>query len=128
MTNNDDIVSDVQVHREGTLIKSDHYPVSFKLKSTIHHKPEHQPINILDYSKANYDDLNEFLYNFDFSPCYRSENVEFVWSFVKSILLQDIRRYIPTIKLKSNPHPNWFTSTLRHQLKCIHTLKRRYVL
>ena len=35
ITNNDDIISDVQVHSEGTFIKSDHYLVSFKLKSIL---------------------------------------------------------------------------------------------
>ena len=32
LTNNEDIISDVQVHSKGTFIKSDHYLVSFKLK------------------------------------------------------------------------------------------------
>ena len=58
ITNNDDIISDVQVHSEDTLtIKSDHYPVNLKLESLIHYKPEYQTINTLDYSKANYNDL-----------------------------------------------------------------------
>ena len=126
ITNNDDIISDVQVHSEGTFIKSDHYLVSFKLKSILNHKPDSCPITILDYSKANYDGLNQFLSSTDYSTCYQSENVEFVWSFVKSLLLQGIRRFIPTIKLKTTAHPKWFTPALRHQLKCIQTLKRRY--
>ena len=87
ITNNDDIISDIQVHSEGTLIKSDHYPVSFKLKSILNHKSDSCPITILDYSKANYDGLNQFLSSIDYSICYQSENVEFVWSFVKSVLL-----------------------------------------
>ena len=126
LTNNEDIISDVQVHSEGTFIKSDHYLVSFKLKSILNHKPDSCPITILDYSKANYDGLNQFLSSIDYSTCYQSENVEFVWSFVKSLLLQGIRRFIPTIKLKTTAHPKWFTPALRHQLKCIQTLKRRY--
>ena len=127
ITNNDDIISDIQVHSEGTLtIKSDHYPVTFNLKSILNQKSDYRPINILDYSKANFDGLNEFLSSIDFSSCYQSEDVDFVWSFVKSVLLQGIRRFIPTIKSKSNPLPKWFTPILHHQLKCIHTLRRRY--
>jgi len=62
ITNNEDIISEVQVHNKGTLIKSDHFLVSFNLKSfLLHHNSKHQPINILDYSKANYNGLNEFL-------------------------------------------------------------------
>ena len=49
-----------------------------------------------------------------------------MWSFVKSLLLQGIRRFIPTIKLKTTAHPKCFIPALRHQLKCIQTLKRRY--
>ena len=126
ITNNDDIISDVQVHSEGTFIKSDYYLVSFKLKSILNHKPDSCPITILDYSKANYNGLNQFLSSIDYSTCYQSENVEFVWSFVKALLLQGIRRFIPTIKLKTTAHPKWFTPALRHQVKCIQTLKRRY--
>ena len=105
ITNNEDIIYDVQVHSEGTFIKSDHYLVSFKLKSILNHKPDSCPITILDYFKANYDGLNQFLSSIDYSTCYQSENVEFVWSFVKSLLLQGIRRFIPTIKLKTTAHP-----------------------
>jgi len=52
--------------------------------------------------------------------------LELVWSYIKSILLQGIRRFILSIKLKINPHPKWFMPTLQHQLKCIHTFRKRY--
>jgi len=42
ITNNEDIISEVQVHNEGTLIKSDHFPVSFNFKSSLlHHNSKH---------------------------------------------------------------------------------------
>ena len=36
--------------------------------------------------KGDYEGLNDFLNNVDFSTCYQSNNVEFIWSFIKSTL------------------------------------------
>ncbi len=34
--------------------------------------------------------------------------------------------YVPKFKILSKPHPKWFSSTVRHQLKCTHTLLRTF--
>ena len=95
-----------QIYSEGTCtlcIRSDRHPVSFK----------HDPIRIFDYSKGDCEGLNEFLSN-NFSICYQSENVEFIWYFIKSVLLDEVKKFIPSIILKSNSYPKWFTPNMRH--------------
>ena len=44
-------------------------------------------INLYDYSKADFDSINEYLSHVDFSPCFNSSDVEFVWALIKDILL-----------------------------------------
>ena len=70
--------------------------------------------------------MNDFLYSIDFTTYYNLDNVESAWQFIKSALLDAAKRFIPTFSLKHNSLPKWFTSNLRHRLKCIHTLRRRY--
>ena len=130
ITNNEEIISDTSIHSKNDLIiKSDHYPVSCKLTFSApgnNHEADQKSIQIYDNSRGDYDGLNDFLHNTDFSSCYQSDNVEFVWQFIISTLLDAITSFIPSFTITPNSHPKWFTSHLRHQLKCIPTLRRRY--
>ena len=67
---------------------------------TLHHQEMlcMHSCSVLDYSKADYVEMNNFLLGYDFSDIFKHS--------------------------KSN-HPRWFTSDIRHQLNCIRTLKRR---
>ena len=70
--------------------------------------------------------MNFYLSLVGFSPCQHSSDAEFVWSFVKQILLDCIDRFVPKITIKSNAHPKWFTANLRHKINCLRSLKKRY--
>ena len=37
-----------------------------------------------------------------------------------------IKLFIPLTKIHSHQHPLWFTSDIRHQLKCLRTLRRKF--
>lgn len=128
ITNSEEVVSDISVHKEESpLIKSDHYLVGFKVTSSpSNHQVDDEPVYFFDYSRGDYEGLNEYLYNIDFLDCYQSNSVEYVWSIIKSTLSNAINQFIPTIKLRAKQHPKWFTPNLRHQIKCIRTLKRKY--
>ena len=71
-------------------IKSNHHLISFKLHLTsstaITSKNPVYPLYIFDYYKGNCDGVNDFLNNVDFCTCYQSNNVEFIWSSMKSTL------------------------------------------
>ena len=34
--------------------------------------------------------------------------------------------FVPKFKLKSSQSPKWFTSNIRHQIKCLRTLRKKY--
>ena len=35
--------------------------------------------------------------------------------------------HIPKVKIKSQKHPKWYNSDIRHHLNCIHTLRKRCI-
>ena len=101
--------------------------ISFKLHLT-YSTPitSKDPVYIFDYHKGDYKSLNDFLNNIDFSTCYQSNNVEFIWSFIKSVLCNAMRECIPLIKQNAAYHPKYFTSSIRYQMNCIRLLKKKY--
>ena len=104
IVSNDEIMSDILIRSESTIpIKSDHYPVTFKLTQlSTNHNVGHKPIHILDYSKGDYDGMYDFLNTIDLTTYYNLDNVESAWQFIKSALLDAIKRFIPTFSLKHN--------------------------
>ena len=77
IVSNDKIISDILIHSESTImIKSDHFPVTFKLMQlSTNHNLAHKLIHILNYSKGGYDSMNDFLYSIDFTTYYNLDNV-----------------------------------------------------
>ena len=56
--------------------------------------------------------------------CFYSHDIEFIWSMIKCFLYHAM--YIPKVRLNSRNHPRWFNSSIRHQMKCLHSLRRKY--
>ena len=81
---------------------------------------------IFDYHKGDYEGLNDLLYNTDFSTCYQPSDVEFIWSYIKSTICNAMREYIPFIKQSAAYPPKYFTPSIRHQVNCIRSLKKKY--
>ena len=60
----------------------------------------------------------------NFSPLLSSDNVNFIWSFLKPIICSGMNLYIPKVRLKRYHYPCWFSPEL-HVSKCIRTLRGR---
>ena len=66
-----------------------------------------------------------YLFDTDFS-CLTSLDVETSWIVIKSTILDAIDQFIPKIKTTThNNQPVWFNSNIRHQIKCVRTLRRK---
>ena len=127
ITSSADLVSDISFHQEFDQVKSDHYIINFKLHFTSSTSTTSKdPIYIFDYHKGDYEGLNNFLYNTDFSACYQSNDVEFIWSFLKSTLRNAMEKFIPLIKQNVAYRPKYFTPSIRHQVNCVRSLKKKY--
>ena len=71
----------------------------------------------------------DFLLDWDFSACFLSLDVEFIWSEIKSAILEAINRFVLTATiLKRHSHlPCWFDGSLCHNLKRVRTFRRKCV-
>ena len=81
---------------------------------------------IFDYSKANYPGLINFLSHIDFSICEHLPDIDSIWHFIKNSIIRGMHIFVPKFKLKSSQSPKWFTSNIRHQIKCLRTLRKKY--
>ena len=57
---------------------------------------------------------------------FESTNIEFIWFFIKSVIYQAMSLYIPKMMVKRRQDPVWFNSEIRHHLKHLRTMKRRF--
>ena len=45
---------------------------------------------------------------------------------ISSTIINAMYLFIPKFRLRSHQYPKWFSAELRHQLKCLHTLRKKY--
>ena len=107
-------------------LSSDHYIISFSplcCKLPAHHcKPRY----VFDFAKADLVSLCSYLMDVDFSPCFESNDIEFIWFTINSFIYEAMLLYIPKVCLRSRQGPEWFKSNIRHRLNCFCTLRRKY--
>ena len=77
-----------------------------------------------DYTKANYEGLNSCILDSDISHCFNSQNIETVWTIIKTAVFKVMSANIPKLRLRAHQYPKWFSPELRHELKCLHTLRK----
>ena len=62
----------------------------------------------------------------DFNVCLLSNDIEFIWFTIKSFIFEAMSMFIPKIVLGRHQYPKWFDSDIRHHLKCLRTLRKKY--
>ena len=80
------------------LLKSDHHILSFSSSISHSHTKCLSHETILDYKRADFDNISFSLMNHDFSSYYQSTDIEFLWDYVKSTILSSISLYTPVFK------------------------------
>ena len=78
---------------------------------------------VLNFSKADWNGLSSYLLDYDFSPLYVVIEPDAIWSFLNT---SSSHLLIPKIKINTSKGPKWFSSDIRHDLNCIHTLRRMF--
>ena len=61
----------------------------------------------------------------DLDQFYLSTSIEFLWNSLKNLILHAISLHTPTVQSKFRKQPLWFTSSIRHKLHKIHSLRRK---
>ena len=133
LTSNADDVYDLCVIRPNqSLPLSDHYMISFKIALSPSHmyakipKESHSCCYVFDFPKADIEGIICYLSDSDFSSCFQSNDVEFVWSSIKQLIFNAMHLFIPKVRLKSHQSPKWFTPQIRHHINCLRSMRRRY--
>ena len=106
-------------------IQTDHFIVLFTLSLSFCSTNKSSKAFIYDYSKADWSSLCSDLMNFDFTSCFTSTNVEYVWSFIKNTISNSVNKFVPRVRLKTNQRPKWINPTLKHQINKLCSLRRR---
>ena len=79
-----------------------------------------------NFANGDFVGLCHHLSNADFTPCFQSNDIEFVWSFISTLIKSGFNHFIPTTVIDHQCQPKWFNSNIRHHIQCMHTLKRKY--
>ena len=106
-------------------IPSDHCIVTFNLQ-TPNDGTHNQATSSFDFNKGDCNSLCHFLSNCDFTPCFESNNIEYVWYYISELIKDGIKQFVPTIRVNCHDHPKWFNFSIRHNINCVHTLRRKY--
>ena len=105
-------------------INTDHFLVSFNIAQCSTPATLIPASIVRDFSKADLEGLCLYLFDFDFSPCFISTDVEFVWSFIRDTIYKGFDLFVPSVRLKSKAYPKWFSSDIIHNCKRLRTMKR----
>ena len=103
---------------------SDHFLIKFSVHLLLPRPTNaiHRSLPALDYSRANYEGMCNYLLEFDFSKCLNSTDVEVIWLLLKNAITSAISLFTPAYVVHHSPHPKWFTREIRHQINCLRSL------
>ena len=109
LTNSKKFITDNTVFPDKYLCKSDHYLITFEVKSNVKHKNVTKR-KILNFKKANWEALNNNLSNIHWDTILDCMEPEIAWLALKHTLFSHIDKYIPSISVKSDFTSPWFDS------------------
>ncbi len=89
-------------------MRSDYKLISFNIPSTLR-TSKSKVTQIYNFSKGNYEQMNEYIYFSDFS---NFTDIEYLWSFLRTCLEVCYTKFIPKIKSSTARYPKWFTGDI----------------
>ena len=107
-------------------MSSDHYPISISIPCVVH-RAKKAKLNapLFNFSKGNYILMDNYISSHDFSPFYSSTDVEFLWSHLKSVIVEAILLYVPKLKRSVKQHPVWYTGDIVRKLHRLKSLRKK---
>ena len=61
----------------------------------------------------------------DYGPLFQSSDVEFVWSFLKEVIIHSTSLFTPQVRGRFHPYIMWFYSYIRHELNKTHSARKK---
>ena len=109
LTNCKDLILNRSISCDKDLCKSDHYLVTFDIKTNITYSKQPKR-KILNFKKANWGALRNDLENIHWNAVLDYLEPELGWYVFKKILLSYVYKHIPVISVKSSFSAPWFDS------------------
>ncbi len=120
ITNIPDVIQNITIDKLTS--PSDHYIIYFDINFTHSSSNVIQSITKLNYSSADYQGMSDFFFiNLHSLSVFYSNSL---WTLIKNIIYTACDSYVPKFKIPSHSSPKYFTSEIRHNIKCIHSKKR----
>ena len=121
-SNDHDLVGNVWV--DTSWDKSDHYRVNFKI-SLSKHLTRSSSSTMLDFDHADYESIQDFFIDHDFSNFFENYNVDLLWSYLSYLIHEAIDLFVPRKTVSSDRYPIWFTPSIRNNINKLRTLKKK---
>ena len=122
----DELVTNLTVSSINNWISSDHLVITFSLAQQFIRTSPTIPKYVYDFPKANFSAILSYVLDFEYSPCLRSQDVEFIWHEIKNSIHNAMNMFIPKVRLRRHQFPCWYTPELRHLSKCLRSIKKRF--
>ena len=116
LTNTTQSISNLTVHDNGYLCKSDHYPISFEIYARVKHKKESKR-KVYNFKRANWEDLNHDLTSINWDTLLNNSDIEISWSKFLNVFRSTCDKHIPTVTAKTGFQPPWFDSDVYSQCR-----------
>ena len=124
LTNIEENITSLEVHSNSSL-SSDHYDITFAVATVPKFSSKFMPYYTFNYSKGDYYGLSNYLLSTDFTSCFLTHDIERIWHTIEHQIITAMKLFIPVNKHHSVQH---LTSEIRHSLKRLRTLHRKYKL
>ena len=93
-------------------LSSDHHIITFSI-AHYHNKVSDLPKYKYNYYQANWADMNQYLYSYNFSQIFNSRDVEFIWEQLKAATHNATNIFVPEVPIKNINQPRWFAPFIR---------------
>ena len=124
----DIVINQLSVNSSSVASFSDHFIISFIFHCSTSLAVKTKSSYVFDFSKANYLAICDFLLDSDFSQLFHSKNIELVWFMIKSLIFEAMFLFVPKVFVRHCHDPKWFNSEIRHHLKCLRSMRKKYKL
>ena len=118
-------ISNILVAGKNEICSSDHFGITFSIKRKVKSKIVKR--KMLNYKKANWDQLNNELMHVPWDQHLKYCDAECGWARFKCILQHHINRNIPTITVTNKEQPLWFDSDTYHLCRKKERLRSKFV-
>ena len=91
-------------------LSSDHHILAFSIAHYCN-KPSELPKYKYNFHRANWEDMKQYLYSYNFSHIFNSRDIELIWEQLKAAIFNAINMFVLKVPTRNANQPRciWFT-------------------